>query len=76
MLENTNYAHLGVLLLVIVALVPAVIAMVATVRSRDLATVVKLLWLLLLTVPLLGIVLWLGVRPTRSTTAGGHGDTH
>jgi hypothetical protein len=74
-LENTSYAHLGVLLLVVVTLVPAVIAMVATLRCRDLGVVTTMLWLAVLTLPIVGIVLWLAVKPAGPLTTGGRAGT-
>jgi predicted membrane channel-forming protein YqfA (hemolysin III family) len=61
MLETTSYSHLWVLLLSIVVAVPAVI--IATLRTRALSVVSKVLWTLVLLVPLLGVVFWAIMKP-------------
>jgi hypothetical protein len=63
MLESTSYSHLWVLLLSIVVAVPAVIAIIATLRTRALSVVSKVLWTLVLLVPLLGVGFWAIMKP-------------
>jgi uncharacterized membrane protein len=67
MLENTNYSHVWVLLVTLVLAVPAVLAIIATLRSRSLRLLQKALWAVFLLVPVVGIAAWLVVRPTGST---------
>lgn len=64
MLETTSYTHVWLLLASLAIAVPAIIAIVATVRSRRLRVGSKVLWTVLLLIPVAGIAVWLGVRPT------------
>lgn len=67
MLETTTYSHVWILLGTLVVAVPAIIAIIATLRSRSLRLVRKTLWTVLLLVPVVGVVVWLIVRPTGFT---------
>ncbi|WP_175474952.1 MULTISPECIES: PLDc N-terminal domain-containing protein [Curtobacterium] len=67
MLETTTYSHVWILLGTLVVAVPAILAIIATLRSRSLRLVRKTLWTVLLLVPVVGVVVWLIVRPTGFT---------
>lgn len=64
MLENTDYSHVWVLLASLIVAVPAVLAIIATIRSRSLRTGRKAVWTVLLLVPVIGVVAWLVAKPT------------
>lgn len=67
MLETTNYSHVWVLLATLVVAIPAVLAIIATLRSRSLRLVWKTVWTVLLLVPVVGVAAWLIMRPTGFT---------
>lgn len=64
MLETTSYSHVWILLVTLVVAIPAILAIIATLGSRRLPPVRKVLWTVLLLVPVAGIIAWLLVRPT------------
>ncbi|OIH92347.1 PLDc N-terminal domain-containing protein [Curtobacterium sp. MCBA15_001] len=64
MLETTNYSHVWVLLATVVVAVPAVLAIISTLRSHMLRLGRKAIWTVLLLVPVIGVIAWLIVRPT------------
>lgn len=68
MLETTTYTHVWVLVATLVVAVPALTAIVATLRSRALNVRNKILWSLSLFVPIVGIASWLVMKPTGFMT--------
>jgi energy-coupling factor transporter transmembrane protein EcfT len=66
MFETTTFGHLWILVIVIVAWIPAILALVYTLRSRSITSVEKIAWIVLLVfLPLIGIILWLSIRPVK-----------
>lgn len=70
MMETTSASHVWVLLASVVVAIPALVAIIATVRSRSLRMLWKVIWTVVLLVPVVGVVVWLAVRPTGFTFGG------